>query len=456
MLFICLLYAALRLYHLGFMAMWHDEVFSAVTARMPWSGMFQAIIADVVHPPLFYILLKLWIVLGWQSVWWMRLLPFLFSICTIPPLLALIRQLRLSGHLRTVALLLVTFNAPLIRYSQELRMYSLLVLLSVTSLWLFVRFVNAGGKTVWPLFFANLLLVYSHYYGLLFVASEGIVGLLWLRAPNPERSTQMRRLFFSLALVGIAFAPWAYAVMQSALAAKSGLYARLDWIVVPKFTDVTWFYGLLNGSLPVRHTTVIGLMLFLFPVAAALVGPRRAEVIGLGVFAFFPTTVGFLASHLFPLSVFDPRYLIGCAVPYLLMIVVAVSSIPFHKNVLALLLVAWSVFAGLSYVQRPDRKVAWDALADKIYGYGVRVYTAEKHEGVPLSYYGVENTVLTAHEDLLSLSDSSFVFVYREDNWPGEKPRAILERRGYTVVQSASERDRSETIIADYVRKVDH
>jgi hypothetical protein len=44
----------------------------------------------------------------------------------------------------------------------------------------------------------------------------------------------MRRLFFSLALVGIAFAPWAYAVMQSALAAKSGLYARLDWIVVPK------------------------------------------------------------------------------------------------------------------------------------------------------------------------------------------------------------------------------
>lgn len=120
-LLICLLYAAPRLYHLGYLAMWHDEVFSAVTARMPWSGMFQAIIADIVHPPLFYILLKLWMAVGGQSIGWMRLLPYLFSVCTVPPLLALIKQLRLSGHARTVALLLVTFNSPLIRYSQEFK-----------------------------------------------------------------------------------------------------------------------------------------------------------------------------------------------------------------------------------------------------------------------------------------------------------------------------------------------
>lgn len=456
-LLICLLYAALRLYHLGFLAMWHDEVFSAVTARMPWRGMFQAVIADVVHPPFFYILLKLWMAVGGQSVLWMRLLPYLFSVCTIPPLLALLRQLRLSGQANMTALLLITFNVPLIRYSQELRTYSLVVLLSVTSLWLFIRFVDSGEKAIWPLFLVNLLLIYSHYYGLLFVASEGMVALLWLwRAPAPERNTQVRRLLLSLVLLGIAFAPWAYTVLRSALGAMRELHSHIDWIEVPTFSDVTWYYARLNGTLPLRHTTILGLLLFLFPVALAVRGPRREKVVGLSVFAFFPTAVSVLASHLLPLSIFHPRYLIACSIPYLLMIVVAIFSIPFHRNVLAVVLVAWSMVAGLSYVQRPDRKIAWDALASKIHGYGARVYTAEKHEGLPLSYYGIENTILKNHSDLLNLEDPSFVFVYRETSWQGEKPRAILEKRGYTVLQSASERNLSETIIADYVRKIDH
>lgn len=32
------------------------------------------------------------------------------------------------------------------------------------------------------------------------------------------------------------------------LSRKKQFHASLDWIVVPKFTDAAWFYGMLNGS----------------------------------------------------------------------------------------------------------------------------------------------------------------------------------------------------------------
>ena len=137
-----ILYLISRSYHLNYFALWNDEVFSVTVAKMPWPGMFRAVIDDIVHPPLFYILLKSWIYMGGSSVIWMRLLPFLISVATLVPLLLLFREWKLSQLEMTLAMVLISFNELLIYYSQELRMYSLLVGLSLTSLWLFGRFLH--------------------------------------------------------------------------------------------------------------------------------------------------------------------------------------------------------------------------------------------------------------------------------------------------------------------------
>lgn len=80
------IYIAVRVYHLGYFALWNDEVFSATVAQMTWPAMLRAVVADIVHPPLFYILLKLWIYIGGRSVLWMRTLPLLFSLFGLVPL----------------------------------------------------------------------------------------------------------------------------------------------------------------------------------------------------------------------------------------------------------------------------------------------------------------------------------------------------------------------------------
>lgn len=76
---------------------------------------------------------------------WMRMLPFLISVATLVPLFLLFREWNLSPLEMTLAMVLISFNELLIYYSQELRMYSLLVGLSLTSLWLFGRFLHGIG-----------------------------------------------------------------------------------------------------------------------------------------------------------------------------------------------------------------------------------------------------------------------------------------------------------------------
>jgi hypothetical protein len=141
LVFLCALYVALRIRGLTGLPLLVDEPYSALFAKMGWRNMFRATIWDAVHPPLFYILLKVWVTLG-TSVLWMRLLPFLFSLLALAPLFLICRDLGFSRPAIALTLGLASVNEPLIHYSQDLRMYSLLFFLSLVSLWLFLRLVE--------------------------------------------------------------------------------------------------------------------------------------------------------------------------------------------------------------------------------------------------------------------------------------------------------------------------
>src|SRR4051812_15337042 len=74
-----MLFAILRFWKLTAYGLFSDEVFSAETIHRSWSQMQRAVISDVVHPPLFYYLLKAWIIPS-DTLLWMKLFPVLFSV----------------------------------------------------------------------------------------------------------------------------------------------------------------------------------------------------------------------------------------------------------------------------------------------------------------------------------------------------------------------------------------
>ena len=161
---------------------------------------------------------------------------------------------------------LAAFNPLLIYHAQHDRMYSLLMLCGLTSLWLFHRIVSASAGpaagTFAALTVANIALVNTHYYGWLLVGLEVCYLLFWLR-PHFWRG------MFSAALVFLASIPWLWVAARGAMA-KGGVESNLGWIPKPDFNEVKWFFRDMAGVVEFQSVAQAAITVMALLVVAAV------------------------------------------------------------------------------------------------------------------------------------------------------------------------------------------
>ncbi len=258
---IAAIYIGFRFWDLTGSSLWFDEIFAMRIARLPWSELFPTLAADKTTPPLFYAVLKVWIAIGGESLLWLKLLPFAISVLTLVPFFFLCRELRLSGFGMNLALAMMAPNSFLINYSQELRMYSMLMLFTTVSVWMFVRYVNRL-QNIWEnialLFTANLLLVFTHYFGWLVVGVEAVF-LLWL---SPRRVAPLMGPALGLLIL---FVPWAYMVARVAVN-ESVPFSNISWIGPPNGRSISSLFRVLTAPSTFWGHTLIRIVLFVGPV----------------------------------------------------------------------------------------------------------------------------------------------------------------------------------------------
>ncbi len=229
---ICVLYGAFRIWGIMDSCLWFDEIFSIHAAEHSWNSIISFVAKDLIHPPLFYVLLKLWIGIGGESLFWLRLLPVICSILALFPFWMICRELKLKPPAAIVAMSLFAVNGSLIKYGQEVRMYSLLLCLSLFSIWLFSRFYFRG-KNFWLLTAVNILLVYTHYFGWLIVIAEVVAILIAQRI-------KILRILLMLGVTIAAFVPWIFAIFRFAEPGP-GVEQNIGWIARPGFAGIFEF-----------------------------------------------------------------------------------------------------------------------------------------------------------------------------------------------------------------------
>ena len=367
------LFTGLRLWQLTSFGLFGDETFTVNVATSSWGELIDKVVADIVHPPLFYLLLKIWILMGGQSELWLKLLPCLTSIASIIPFFLLCRELKMKPAAINLALALMAVNAYLVYHAQDLRMYSLVMMLTLTSLWLFAKFFNSTHRSLnilAALFAANLLLVYSHYYGWLIIGVEFFFLLLWGRRKIKA---------FSLVSVAVAagFIPWAYAVSQAAVK-KGGLAGNLGWNRPPDFEHFQIYFAMLAGGLEERlkyFGAYLDRMVSIFPKLALLFSLPvllwcwhaigRAKTKGksqsitfwwLAMLSFLPAIISFWASQVLPQSIWAVRYLIISAPPFLMLLAIACMKVDLNwlRIAIAILLFGWSALSGVVQMSHRD------------------------------------------------------------------------------------------------------
>ncbi len=198
--------AYLRLRGLGSYGFWRDEAQCLFIAQKEFpAGIVQALLHEA-HPPLYYVLQHFWIPLAGWGEFRVRLLSALFGILLVP--LLYLAGRRLFGPRAGLGAALWGAVAPLhVAVSQTARMYSLLALLALLSLWLLYEARQRGGGWWAGYALAALALLYTHNWGLLLWACQnGFAAWMALRRRPPFR--RLLPWLISQAVVGLLYLPW--------------------------------------------------------------------------------------------------------------------------------------------------------------------------------------------------------------------------------------------------------
>jgi len=369
------------LWRLSSSCLWFDEIFSIHAARHGWWELIKFAAADMVHPPLFYALLKIWISIGGESVFWVRLLPVLFSLATIVPFWFLCRLLNLTQWEMVLALLLMAVSRYLIGYAQEVRMYSPLLFFSVCSLWLFLRFLKSeksSGAVLGALTAGNFLLVYTHYFGWAVIATEALLLLIWKRK-------HLAHFLISVAALLLLYSPWIYVVAASREQGR-GLAQNLGWLQRPGLKDLKLYFVRMSEPFlftqfpgePVYDRLAEWAVLFLFGIPLGIfifrtlrARPRQSRDHWLLVLAFAPVAGAFLFSWILPYPIWGNRHLLICAVPYFILAALALGRLKpeWLRYVVMLLLGSWMFLAaGLALFTRAPTYTwcSWEQLVEQM------------------------------------------------------------------------------------------
>jgi hypothetical protein len=182
--------------------LWTDEAFSLDTSSGALSRSFSQALNFELQPPLYYLVLNLWLRLS-RSIEFARLLSTVFVAAALPLLYHTGQVLRLSGW--TISLPLLAALCPYVLWSaSEARPYGLVVLLSAAVTYCYVRLLreptgNVRSLATWYTVGWYLCILTFYYSGFLLLGQ--VVGAALVRR-------RLGIITLSGAMVGLLLVPW--------------------------------------------------------------------------------------------------------------------------------------------------------------------------------------------------------------------------------------------------------
>lgn len=258
---IILLAALLRLPALSQQSIAFDESFSLIVSSADWGLLFHAILSDGVHPPLFYILHKIALMLWGHYEFGQRFMAAGFSLLGLPLIYQLARRM-INGYAGLLAMALLAFSPLHVWLAQEARMYSLLSALTTLSMIIFWDAVRFKTRNAWlKLTVINALIFLIHYFGLL----VAVIQLCYLIITFSLNHRALRPWALSQIGAGLCLVPWL--VVTAVRPVQS---FGIGFLVRPAPADL--LLSLWNLTTGISDSVVLAILtLLLFAVAPMLV-----------------------------------------------------------------------------------------------------------------------------------------------------------------------------------------
>jgi uncharacterized membrane protein len=198
--------AVFYLFNLGFSDLWSDEIYTKSMVEGSFADLYAKFHNDL-HPPLYYLALRLFTFVFGLSAFSLRLFSVIGVLSTM--LLGYFSGQRIFGKQGALYFCVMLLAVPMLAsYSHEARMYTWAAF-SVTGLFIYSCLFMKTGKTrdLVFLFIFTVTSMYIHYYSMVaaFVANA-FVFIYMLRTKNKKWLHHL----VSLVLAALLFLPWLF------------------------------------------------------------------------------------------------------------------------------------------------------------------------------------------------------------------------------------------------------
>lgn len=238
--------AMLSFYRIGALSFWTDEICTMMFISHPLRELIHILWPTQMNMVLYYYLVYFWHhILPHSSDGALRAISAAFSIAAIPAVYCFARTISSDKTIATAtgfgAALLLSLNGYRVQFAQELRSYSLaLLLVTLSSLFLVKAIQKPQSAKFWVAYvLASTAGVYAHLF-VGFVILAHAISLLAPLAKHP-RGFPLKRAIVSYLAIALLISPLVVATRLTGT-------ATIAWVTAPTLADIVETGVLLTGD----------------------------------------------------------------------------------------------------------------------------------------------------------------------------------------------------------------
>lgn len=338
--------AFLRFYDATAGAIWCDEGSSLLLSGYPLTDIWYHAAHDV-HPPLYFFLLHLWITLFGDGLLAVRTLSVLPGIATVALGIWLVRLIA-TPRAAMLAGVLLALLPTAVRYSQEVRMYSLMGFWLLGATIALVYWVKEPQRTRYLMIYGLLMTVgfYTHYFTVFCVLSHWSYLLLLRLQSSPRRDLILSPAWWLVnGAIVLLYSPWIPGLvdlLQHMHELKAG--GDVGWeppVTASSLPSMMWQFLIQDEGdtlpWPIFIVMPLGLLVVILATVLSDSGPYKFDGL-VGIYCILPLLAIFSISFITP--IFIERYLTYAALGLPILWAIAIDRLwPRFRALAAFLLV---------------------------------------------------------------------------------------------------------------------
>ena len=235
-------------------SIWLDEAFSMSLVKQTLPEILYGTAIDV-HPPLYYLILKLFLIVNTSSIWVAKFISFVPLIVLLVVNYTMLPKMfgRKTAFLFSIFLLSMP---QIMKYSIEIRMYSW-GMLTVTLCFLFcIKWLQSSRKKylIQMTIFA-LLSAYLHYFAAVSIGC--LYFFVIIKLIKRKEKSKIKELFFSIGFLLLLYLPWLIVLLKQIVVVKENYW--IAPITVETIKEIVQFPWKVNVNQWI--TPILGILL---------------------------------------------------------------------------------------------------------------------------------------------------------------------------------------------------